>query len=199
MKQQAKTLETTLREKIATGYDPVTLNVAVRAVNEENIEVSIEGQKYSVRGNTVSEVHGRGQDHVPTEPVGEALPEDGNTNSPKSDPDDTGEIKGDEVAADVAGDEGSGKSDTGAGDVEDDSCLLGSSVQPAIFKLRNGTELQLGEIVRRAFVASGLETAREWNQLAADQPEETERLIQLEVNALDLALDTGEEETSAAA
>lgn len=187
MKQQAKTLETTLREKIATGYDPVTLNVAVRAVNEENIEVSIEGQKYSVRGNTVSEVRGRGFQPASTETVGEdVLPEDGNTNSPKSDPAD---------ASDAAQ---ATSSPTTDGE-EDDSCLLGSNVQPAIFKLRDGTELQLGEIVRRAFVASGLETAREWNQLATDQPEETERLIQLEVNALDLALDTGEEETSAAA
>lgn len=186
MKQQAKTLETTLREKIATGYDPVTLNVAVRAVNEENVEVAIEGVKYSVRGNVVSEF--RTRDSAPVEPT----PEEGNTNSPKSEP---------VVASDAAPVTSSPTTDgENPASEDDDICLLGSSVQPAIFKLRDGTELQLGEIVRRAFVASGLETAREWNQLATDQPEETERLIQLEVNALDLDTTSDvETETSAAA
>lgn len=187
MKQQAKTLETTLREKIATGYDPVTLNVAVRAVNEENIEVSIEGQKYSVRGNTVSEVRGRGFQPASTETVGEdVLPEDGNTNSPKSDPAD---------ASDAAQ---ATSSPTTDGE-EDDSCLLGSNVQPATFTLKNGTVITLGEVVNRAHLGSGLASAREWNDLVRNNSEEAERLIQLEVNALDLALDTGEEETSAAA
>lgn len=49
-----KTLETTLREKIATGYDPITISVSPRDINQENITVTIEGVLYSISGNDVS-------------------------------------------------------------------------------------------------------------------------------------------------
>lgn len=67
---------------------------------------------------------------------------------------------------------------------EDDTTLVGSSVQPSTFKLADGTELQLGDVVRRAYEASGMATAKEWNDL----PGETqEHFIQAEVDKLDLA------------
>jgi len=175
-----KTLEATLREKIATGYDPVTLNVGVRSVNEENLEVLIEGVKFSVNGNTVTQIYNKKDADAPQS--------EGVSGSAAS---------GSEAPAvaggDAAGDEGSAE--------EDDVCLLGSSIQPATFALKDGTTLQLGEIVRRAFVLGGCGTARRWNELVEVDPAEAERLIQLEVNALDLAVvdDTGTdgEETSA--
>ncbi len=49
---------------------------------------------------------------------------------------------------------------------EDDLCLLGSSVQPSIFTLQDGTEVQLGTVVQEAFKRSGLKTAKEWNTRA---------------------------------
>lgn len=65
----------------------------------------------------------------------------------------------------------------------DDNFLLGSNVQPATFKLSDGSELQLGEIVRRAKGISGLQTAKEWNALTDDQ---REVFIAGEVAKLDL-------------
>lgn len=44
--------------------------------------------------------------------------------------------------------------------------LLGSSVQPSVFTI-GGTQVQLGDIVRAAHVATSLSVA-EWNELAAD-------------------------------
>ena len=52
------TLEETIREKLATGYDPVTLSVSAKGVNEANIEVDIEGISYSVVGNDVKQLGG---------------------------------------------------------------------------------------------------------------------------------------------
>ncbi len=48
------TLEQVIREKLATGYDPVQLAVSARGINEENIEVTIEGFPFSIKGNEVS-------------------------------------------------------------------------------------------------------------------------------------------------
>lgn len=104
-----KTLEQTLRDKIATGYDPVQLSVAVRAVNEANVEVSIEGVKYSVTGNDVSHIVSRKDTPAAETPEqaasNAAVPtaEEGNANSPQTEP----------ATAD-AGVEGSGAA--GAGD-----------------------------------------------------------------------------------
>lgn len=50
----SKTIEEKLRDKFATGYDPVELKVSAKGINDENLEVTIEGQPYSVKGNTVS-------------------------------------------------------------------------------------------------------------------------------------------------
>ncbi len=71
---------------------------------------------------------------------------------------------------------------------EDAIELLGSSVQPSIFKLKDGTELQLGEVVRTAFDRTDFETAKEWNALPE---EEREQKIQEVVSELDLADDGG--------
>ena len=94
-----KTTEQTLRDLFATGYDPVKLEVYARGINESNLEVSIAGQKYSVKGNEISLI-GAGK---VAEPVN-ATPQDGNTNSPKSDPAAAGEgsVAGSEDTA-VAG------------------------------------------------------------------------------------------------
>jgi len=64
-----KTLETILRAKIATGYDPVMLSVHVRGVNENNLEVSIEGEAYTVIGNTVSHLGSKAVAEVAAEDV----------------------------------------------------------------------------------------------------------------------------------
>lgn len=48
-----KTLEDIIREKFNTGYDPVTLSVKAKSINEENLEVLIEGIRYNVKGNHV--------------------------------------------------------------------------------------------------------------------------------------------------
>lgn len=66
----------------------------------------------------------------------------------------------------------------------DDTVLLGSSIQPSMFKLADGTELQLGEVVRRAYAASGMATVKGWNALPADTQE---HYIRVEVDKLDLA------------
>lgn len=50
----SKTLEAVIRDKLNTGYDPVTLTVGARGVNENNLEVEIEGIHYSVSGNELS-------------------------------------------------------------------------------------------------------------------------------------------------
>jgi len=49
-----KNLQDIINEKIQTGYDPVTLSVAATGVNENNIEILIEGIPYSVSGNKLS-------------------------------------------------------------------------------------------------------------------------------------------------
>lgn len=77
----------------------------------------------------------------------------------------------------------------------DDTYLLGSDVQPSTFKLADGSELSLGEIVRRAFVASGLITPKDWNVFATEKPDEQEALIQAEVDKLDL-YDADEDDTT---
>ena len=50
----AKTLEEIIREKLATGYDPVTLELKSSETNEENIVATIDGLPFSIRANTVS-------------------------------------------------------------------------------------------------------------------------------------------------
>lgn len=49
-----ETLEQVIREKLSTGYDPIQLAVSARSINEENVEVTIEGFPFSVKGNDVS-------------------------------------------------------------------------------------------------------------------------------------------------
>lgn len=49
--------------------------------------------------------------------------------------------------------------------------LLGSRVQPAVFKMTDGSFMQLGELVRRAFDGSGL-TVDQWNSLPDKAREE---------------------------
>jgi len=49
--------------------------------------------------------------------------------------------------------------------------LYGSSIQPSIIRLENGTEIQLGELVNAAFAASSL-TAEAWNDLPEDEREQ---------------------------
>jgi hypothetical protein len=51
------------------------------------------------------------------------------------------------------------------------AALLGSSVQPALFTLKDGTELNLGAVVRQAFNESGVASVDEWNALAEDARE----------------------------
>lgn len=50
-KPEQKNLELIMREKFATGYDPIKLQVKMKSSNDENLEVSIEGIAYSVRNN----------------------------------------------------------------------------------------------------------------------------------------------------
>lgn len=64
----------------------------------------------------------------------------------------------------------------------DGSYLLGSSVQPDIFYLRDGATKQLGDIVASACETSEL-TVDEWNDLTE---EEREVFIQIEVDKLDI-------------
>lgn len=75
-----KTTEDTLRDLFKTGYDPVKVDVHARGINEDNLEVSIAGHKYSVKGNQIICLD-KSDRHA--EPV-DALPEEGNTNSPQS-------------------------------------------------------------------------------------------------------------------
>lgn len=95
-----KTLETIVRDKLSTGYDPVKLEVSARGINEGNIEVAIEGIKYSITGNRVQEISGNaGSGDTAAEPstpdgdvetntaAEEPTAEEGNTNSPQSEPD----------------------------------------------------------------------------------------------------------------
>lgn len=56
MPKEIKTLEDTLREKFKTGYDPVNVKVKMKAMNEENLEVSIEGIAFSIVDNSVVEI-----------------------------------------------------------------------------------------------------------------------------------------------
>lgn len=66
------------------------------------------------------------------------------------------------------------------GGKKDDTYLLGSSVQPAIFELEDGGIVQLGTVVAAAQTALGA-TAAEWNALSdADR----EALIQAQVDVL---------------
>ena len=54
MTKEASTIESILREKIATGFDPFTISVSPKEISEENIVVAIEGKKYSVKGDELS-------------------------------------------------------------------------------------------------------------------------------------------------
>lgn len=54
----------------------------------------------------------------------------------------------------------------------EETALLGSSKQPATFKLANGEDIQLGEVVRRAYAESGCATPEEWNALDEETREE---------------------------
>ena len=74
MPKEIKTLEDTLREKFKTGYDPVNVKVKMKAMNEENLEVSIEGVSYSIVDNAVSEIAKKSA-AVPAEPEAEKTPE----------------------------------------------------------------------------------------------------------------------------
>ena len=67
--------------------------------------------------------------------------------------------------------------------MQDPDALIGSDTQPSIFNLADGTTLQLGDVVRTAFVNSGLSVTA-WNAQPNDQREE---LIQDTVNGLKLA------------
>lgn len=97
-----KTTEDTLRDLFKTGYDPVKVDVHARGINEDNLEVSIAGHKYSVKGNQIICLD-KSDRHA--EPV-DALPEEGNTNSPQY-----------EAASTDAGSEGSGETGDSAGEV----------------------------------------------------------------------------------
>lgn len=55
-------------------------------------------------------------------------------------------------------------------DPSEKEALFGSSVQPAIFLLKDGSTMQLGDVVRTAFERSGL-TVEKWNKLAQDKRE----------------------------
>ena len=65
----------------------------------------------------------------------------------------------------------------------DDETLLGSSLQPAEFKLADGSTLSLGDVVRTAFEQSGLSTNKSWNDLSEEDREE---FIKTEVEKLAL-------------
>ncbi len=67
---------------------------------------------------------------------------------------------------------------------EEVETLLGSEVQPESFKLKNGYTMPLGDVVKKAFKASELETIAEWNELEQD---ERESFIQEQVTKLKLA------------
>ena len=69
--------------------------------------------------------------------------------------------------------------------------LVGSGKQPAIFKLKDGSEMQLGTVVQRAYALSGVKNAREWNDLEQDM---RELYIADAVKELDLA-DSGSDNT----
>lgn len=78
-KDNQKTLEDVVRDKIATGYDPIKLQAKVKSNNEENVELIIEGQTYSIRGNAVTHVGkrasvegGNAGEQVNTNPVGKS-------------------------------------------------------------------------------------------------------------------------------
>lgn len=72
--------------------------------------------------------------------------------------------------------------------------LLGSNVQPSMIDI-NGTEVQLGEAVSRAFEASEL-TAEEWNALPEAEREEQ---IAAAIEAMRAEPPAGEQETEAKA
>jgi hypothetical protein len=72
---QKQTLEETLRDKFKTGYDPVNVKVKMKAMNEENLEVSIEGIAYSIVDNTVSAIEKKSVVPAEAETTPE-LPED---------------------------------------------------------------------------------------------------------------------------
>lgn len=51
-------------------------------------------------------------------------------------------------------------------------CLLGSDHQPAVFVDPEGNEVQLGEVVRSAFEASGVADGHAWNDLSSEAREQ---------------------------
>lgn len=53
-KNPEKTLEDVVREKFATGYDPIKLQASLKQNNEENLVITIEGKTFSLRDNTLS-------------------------------------------------------------------------------------------------------------------------------------------------
>lgn len=70
--------------------------------------------------------------------------------------------------------------------------LYGSSIQPSIFEMEDGTTLQLGEVVLKAYEESYADTAEEWNGLG---DEEREALIQAVIDKLPLKKSKEPEET----
>lgn len=91
------TLEEKIREKLATGYDPVTVNVSARADNGDSLEVIIEGVGYIVRGDSIKG------------PITSA--EEVTTASPQPDAVSSDDVAGDETGAVAAGvSEGAGDS-----------------------------------------------------------------------------------------
>lgn len=74
------TVEEMLRTKAATGYDPVQVMVGIRGVNENDVVIAIAGARYSVKGNHVVLLEDGAA------PVAEPTAEEGNTNSPQSEP-----------------------------------------------------------------------------------------------------------------
>lgn len=105
-KASPKTLEETIREKFATGYDPIKLDVHARAINEANIEVKIAGHTYSVVDNNISLIEKKSAEFVGPQQPAEEIPADpahpvngGDSGNPEenapvgNDPDTTEEAK----------------------------------------------------------------------------------------------------------
>lgn len=57
--ENTKTLQQLIREKFDTGEGDQVLNLTVRGVSDENIEVLIAGRRYSVVGDTIFLLNGR--------------------------------------------------------------------------------------------------------------------------------------------
>jgi hypothetical protein len=57
--ENTKTLQQLIREKFDTGEGDQVLNLTVRGVSDENIEILIAGRRYSVVGDTIFLLNGR--------------------------------------------------------------------------------------------------------------------------------------------